>query len=395
MENSLLAGSPRVLRTLNEKAVLFRLLSDGPLTRMELEAFTGLSKPAMFELLRRLELAGLITRKGEKSGTSGPKAGLWSIEPRCGHVAGLEVTNHGIEVALADICGAPIASVHWSCEPADRYDARSRLKGVLDDLAAQAGISLRSIDQFVVGLPGIVDAESGNLRKGLQLPNWEGFHIAEMIGDLCGHRHVLIENDVNLVALEEMSAGAAEGVQSFLLLWIGDGVGAGVVLGGRLLRGTTGAAGEIGGILVPVDAAAGGNGFATLEEALSLTAIDALRRRHGIAGADTLAAIRQAANTGNSAFFAELGGIVGRGLMGPIAVLDPHMVVLGGPTGHAGGKALAQAVAQSLEGINIASPQIVTSGVDDDAVRSGALHLALQHARERIFSGGSAARGQP
>lgn len=379
------------MRTLNEKAVLQRLLSHGPLTRMELEAFTGLSKPAMFDLLRRLELAGLVTRTGEKSGSSGPKAGLWSIEARCGHVAGLEVTNHGIDIALADITGELIASVHWSCQPNDRYDALERLKVMLDDLASKAGIALRNIDQFVVGLPGIVDAESGNLRRGLQLPNWEGFHIAEMIGDLCGHRYVLIENDVNLVALEEMSAGAAKGVQSFVLLWIGNGVGAGVVLGGRLLHGTTGAAGELGGILVP---AGDGTTMHPLEHALSLDSIAAMQARLGMAGKDPLTVMRQSA-PGNDAFHAELGRIVGHGMMGPIAILDPNMVVLGGPIGRAGGRALARAVAKSLQGINIASPEIVTSGVDGDAVRSGALHLALQHARERIFSGGSAARGQP
>ncbi len=68
MNVSVLAGSPRLLRNLNEKAVLQHLLQQGSLTRMELEAFTGLSKPAMSDLLRRLETAHLIRRDGEKAG---------------------------------------------------------------------------------------------------------------------------------------------------------------------------------------------------------------------------------------------------------------------------------------------------------------------------------------
>ena len=240
-----LAGSPRVLRTLNEKAVLERLLSAGPLTRTELEAFTGLSKPAMFELLRRLEAAGLIYRDGEKAGTSGPKAGLWSIEPTSSFVVGIDVTRHGINAALADLTGKTIATAYRACEPDERYDAHDRLFNVVEELTQQAAVQPGAIDQFVVGLPGIVDIEHGNLRKGQQLPNWEGFHIADAISEWIGHGHVLIENDVNLAALEEMSSGVARGIQSFILFWMGDGVGAGVVIDGKLLRGTTGAAGEL------------------------------------------------------------------------------------------------------------------------------------------------------
>ena len=85
-----LSGSPRLLRNLNEKAVLQRLLSEGALTRMELEAFTGLSKPAMSDLLRRLEAVNLIRRDGEKAGTYGPKAGLWGLDPAASFVAGID-----------------------------------------------------------------------------------------------------------------------------------------------------------------------------------------------------------------------------------------------------------------------------------------------------------------
>ena len=105
MNVRVLAGSPRLLRNLNEKAVLQRLLQQNSLTRMELEAFTGLSKPAMSDLLRRLETVRLIRRDGEKAGTYGPKAGLWTLEPGASYVAGVSVTSHALDVAIADITG--------------------------------------------------------------------------------------------------------------------------------------------------------------------------------------------------------------------------------------------------------------------------------------------------
>jgi predicted NBD/HSP70 family sugar kinase len=396
---NVLAGSPRVLRTLNEKAVLERLLSAGPLTRTELEAFTGLSKPAMFELLRRLEAAGLIYRDGEKAGTSGPKAGLWSIEPTSSFVVGIDVTRHGIDAALADLTGKTIATVYRACEPDERYDAHDRLFKVVEELTEQASLQPGAIDQFVVGLPGIVDIEHGNLRKGQQLRNWEGFHIADAISEWIGHGHVLIENDVNLAALEEMSSGVARGIQSFILFWMGDGVGAGVVIDGKLLRGTTGAAGELGGIVVArrTDGSkTDSGGLAPLENLLSQSAIEALATEYGLTGADCVDAIRRAAKANDhSGFFADLAQRVAAGLAGAIGILDPQMVVLGGVMGRAAGAPLVEHVIENLRPLIVSLPVIVPSAVKESGARDGAVALALRHARERLFSGGSAARGQP
>jgi predicted NBD/HSP70 family sugar kinase len=398
MEIETLSGSPRLLRNLNERAVLKRLLAEGPLTRMELEAFTGLSKPAMSDLLRRLEAANLIRRDGEKAGSFGPKAGLWCIEPASAFVGGIDVSVHGIRAAVADVTGRTVASSNRRCEPGERYDAQERLCAVIDDVARQAGISPFEIDQMVVGLPGIVDTESGNLRKGQQLPNWQGFHIPEALESVVGHRRVIIENDVNLVALEEMSAGAAQGVQSFILFWIGDGVGGAAVVGGKLLRGYTGMAGELGGTMVPDRMTAPGEmaRMALLEDLLSPASIGRLIDEHGLEGEDSADAVAKAATgSGHAAFFADLSYRVAAGLTGAIGILDPEMVVLGGAIGHAAGRCLSRGVTGILKTLPIALPQIVPSAVGVDAIRAGAVELALDHARERLFAGGSAARGQP
>ncbi|KFL31049.1 hypothetical protein JP75_11955 [Devosia riboflavina] len=393
-----LSGSPRLLRNLNEKAVLQRLLSEGALTRMELEAFTGLSKPAMSDLLRRLEAVNLIRRDGEKAGTYGPKAGLWGLDPTASFVAGIDVGTHGIDAAIADISGNIIGTFKHEGRPGERYDAHERLTAVLKAVTREAGIEIRQIDQLVVGLPGIVDITAGNLRKGQQLPNWEGYHIPEALQEVLGHRHVLIENDVNLVAIEEMTFGAATSIQSFILLWVGDGVGAGAVIGGRLIHGSTGTAGELGGAMVPDRFAQPGEAvhMALVEDLLNVEGIDALVARHGLAGTDSIDAITRAARTGGQGpFFAELGYRVAAALTGAIGILDPEMVVLGGDVGRAGGRALCESVIGILKRLPIAIPQIVPTAVSSNAVRAGAVELALEHARERVFTGGSAARGLP
>lgn len=394
-----LAGSPRLLRNLNEKAVLERLLDQGSLTRMELEAFTGLSKPAVSDLLRRLESAGLIRKDGEKAGTYGPKAGLWSLEPRSACVAGVGVTPHGLDVAVADITGNLLAEVHSPKKPSELYQAGPELHRVIDEATRAAGISIKNLDQVVVGLPGIVDIQTGHLRKGQQLRNWEGFDIPASLMSSLGHNHVVVENDVNLVALEEMAVGAAKGVQTFVLFWVGEGVGGALVQAGRLVRGTTGSAGELGGAIVPERIAAPGEAVRVtlLENLLSVEGIEALLAEHGLSGGDHAEAVARAVRAAeqHAAFIEELAYRFAVGLAGAIGILDPDMVVLAGDIGQAGGRALAQRVSALLARLPIALPQIVPTAVSENAVRAGAIELALEYTRERVFTGGSAARGLP
>lgn len=214
-----------------------------------------------------------------------------------------------------------------------------------------------------------------------------------------GHNHVLVENDVNLVALEEMAVGAAKGVQTFILFWVGEGVGGALVQAGRLVRGTTGSAGELGGAIVPERIAAPGEAVRVtlLENLLSIEGIDALIAAHGLASADHAAAVANAAKSAeeHAAFLDELAYRFAVGLTGAIGILDPDMVVLAGDIGQAGGRVLSQRVSARLAQLPIALPQIVPTAVSANAVRAGAIELALEYARERVFTGGSAARGLP
>jgi predicted NBD/HSP70 family sugar kinase len=136
--------------------------------------------------------------------------------------------------------------------------------------------------------------------------------------------------------------------------------------------------------------------MALLEDLLSPAAIDQLVSQYGLKGSDSIGAIARAAQAdSHPGFFADLSYRVAVGLTGAIGILDPDMVVLGGTIGRAAGRPLAHGVAAILRMLPIAIPQLVASGVGDHAVRAGAVELALDHARERLFTGGSAARGQP
>ena len=208
------------------------------------------------------------------------------------------------------------------------------------------------------------------------------------------HRNVLIENDVNLAAMAEHAAGAAAGADDFVLLWLGVGVGLATVLGGRLHRGASGAAGEIGWLPLPgapvtddVRYPAGGG----MQWLAGADAVRALAAEHGFgsAGASAGEPVRAAvADSGERAgqFLDELARRVALGAVAACTVIDPGLVVLGGEVGLAGGTALADRVAAEVARICPVRPRVVPTAVTSEPVLRGALLTAVNQARADLLA---------
>jgi predicted NBD/HSP70 family sugar kinase len=246
----------------------------------------------------------------------------------------------------------------------------------------------------------------------VNLPTWhEGVHDA-LRADL--GRPVTIENDVNLAAMAERAAGAAQGTDDFVLVWIGVGLGLATMLGGRLHRGVGGAAGEIGylpvpGVPLPQDVTHPATGaFQSLVGAQAVLPLAAsygfeAQTAAGAVGA-AVAAVTGSAGTGSAGtgsagagsagtasgagedFLAELASRVATGVAAICVVLDPGLVVLGGEVGLAGGAALAGRVAAEVGRISPAKPQVVPTGISGGPVLRGAILAAVDQARAELLA---------
>jgi predicted NBD/HSP70 family sugar kinase len=240
-------GTPSLLRELNDRAALELLLTEGPMTRAQLGTRTGLSKVTASQLLSRLEDRGLVEVAGEQAGGRGPNAALYAVVPSSAYVAGLHVEQDVVSACVADVTGRVVSEI--AVDPNGSGDPVELVRGAVGTACSAAGISPEALRAFVIGTPGVLDPRTGDLRLVVNLPAWhEGVHEA-LSADL--GRPVTIENDVNLAAMAERAVGAAQGVEDFVLVWIGVGLGLATVLGGRLHRGVGGAAGEIGYLPVP------------------------------------------------------------------------------------------------------------------------------------------------
>jgi predicted NBD/HSP70 family sugar kinase len=384
-------GTPRLLRALNDRAALELLLAKGPLTRAQLGELTGLSKVTASQLVERLEERGLVTRVGELAGGRGPNAQMYAVVPATAYVVGVEVGPQRVVAAAVDITGRISGRVDVSIGDAD--DPVRVVHAAVVEAAEAAGAPVQRVRRVVLGTPGLVDPSTGEISFAWDLPKWHRGLLGALRADL--DRPVFFENDVNLAAIAEAHTGAAVGVSDFVLVWVGRGVGLAVILGDRLHRGTTGAAGEIGylpvpGSPVPRDVSRRAKGPSlqgSLAQLVSADAVRAVAREHGFEASTGADAVRAAiaAGTKGGPLLDEVARRLALGVAGVGVVLDPALVVLAGDIGQAGGPALAQRVEHEVAAITPISPRVVSTEVASEPVLNGALLTGLDAVREEVF----------
>ncbi|MEU4268411.1 ROK family transcriptional regulator [Streptomyces sp. NPDC026092] len=391
-------GTPRVLRAMNDRAALDLLLEHGALSRTRIGKLTGLSKPTASQLLARLEAAGLVVATGTTAGRPGPSAQLYAVNARAAFAAGIDANPHRIRAAVADVTGTVVGEFELLTPGRGNDGVVRQVTTALDGAVKDAGITRADVHRLVIGTPGAFDPATGRLRYASHLPGW---HSPTLLEELAAVLPMPFEyeNDVNLVAVAEQRLGAARGHEDFVLLWNEEGLGAALVLGGRLHRGFTGGAGEVGFLPVPGTplvrqvTKANSGGF---QELAGVQSVPRLARSLGIETAEqpyvaTAARLLRhaAAHHGDDPRYAALldqyAERVATGLASLVAVLDPELVVLSGDAIVAGGEPLRERVQSELAELAASRPRLVLGDVDRDPVLRGALESALATTRDEVF----------
>ncbi|MCK1818202.1 ROK family transcriptional regulator [Streptomyces sp. XM83C] len=389
-------ASPSTARAINDRLALRLLQQEGPLTAAQLKQLTGLSRPSVADLVERLTAAGLVQVVGEAGEQRrGPNARLYGIVADRAHLAALDVRTEGVAVVVSDLVGrvlaedsAPIAGESGT-EP-----AVEQAVALVERAAEEAGA--KELHTVGIGAPGLIDPATGELRDTAALPEWHRRLVAALQQRLPDAR-VSVENETNLAALAEQRDGAARDRDTFVLLWLGHGTGAAVVLDGTLRRGASGGTGEIGFLPVPgtgalpaaTDCSGGFHALAGSQAVADLAA------EHGLTATPTggepraAALVRAAVRLGTAgAFLDALADRVAIGVASVVAVLDPGCVVLGGEVGRAGGDALAGRVEERLRRLSPLPTEVRASALGGEAVLRGAVLTARERAQEELFGAG-------
>jgi predicted NBD/HSP70 family sugar kinase len=230
---------------------------------------------------------------------------------------------------------------------------------------------------------GAYDPKTGIIHH-VDVPGWERSGLVAELGERIGLR-VEVDNDVNLAAAAERRRGVAGDSDGFALLWIGEGLGLAIDLGGTLLRGARGGAGEIGYMpLYNLD----GERRADLQDLIGGQAVQDLAAEHGLPGVTPAEAVAAAAADGPNGerFLAALAERIAVALAAVVAVLDPPLVVLGGQIAQAGGVPLRDAVRTAMAANAPLETSVEITAVTDDPVLLGGLDAGLSQVRELLLT---------
>ncbi|MCW2503615.1 MAG: Sugar kinase of the family, may containing an N-terminal domain [Actinomycetia bacterium] len=358
----------------NQRRLADALRALGPATRADLAAATGLSRATVSTTLGDLTELGLVVEPGGTTPagpTGGRPASVVQLSPAAGVAIGVDIGRRHLMVAVADLAHTVLAEDGLRLAPDEEHSAPQMLDRAAELVRETLAASGRSFEDVVgvgLGIPAPVVTDTGLIGASNILPQWSGLHpAAEFTKRL--NVPVCVENDANLGALAEHMWGAGRNSRSLVYLKLATGIGGGMVIGGRLFRGVSGTAGEIGHLSLDAhgDVCRCGN-RGCLELTSGGTAlVETLRRTHPeVQSLSELVQLAVAGDVPCRRLIADAATHLGVALGGLLNLMNPDLIIVGGELGRAG-DVLLDPLRHAL------SRSAVASAVDAVSVRQGTL----------------------
>lgn len=376
-------GSQTALRTLNVQRVLGALTTAGACTQAELARRTGLSTATVSSIVRSMLDRDLVATSPTTS--SGRRAQLVRLKDGGIVPVGIDLGRTHVRVCLATLGYEVIAERATAVREARRpHEAIDVAAALLTALLTENDIPRSAVVGIGVGIPSAIDSRSGAVLEGPLWPQWGDLDVHSTLEDALG-RPVFLDNDANLGALAEVTWGPHSAVDDLVFLKLGTGIGCGLIVGGQPFHGHLGTAGEIGHSPISDSGPpcpCGNRGCLEMAASTS-TMIEMLDRGQG--GRLTTEDIARQALAGDTAtlrVIEDAGLATGRALASVVNLINPEVIVVGGPLATLGRILLAPIERGLLRFAVPASGEttrLVVSSLGDRAEALGAAALVLRH----------------
>lgn len=385
MRNKYQPLSTETLGQLNTAIILETIQTHGPIKRPEILKRTGLSFSTVLRVTEKLIQSGLVVEAGLDASTGGRRSTLLKLNDKDKVVIGVDMGGTKIFCGLIGLSGRIILKEKVNVDKTTPQTSLDQLLKKIDQFFAKA--KERNLDPIGigVGVPGITDSEEGRIIASPSL-KWKDIPLKSMLYDRF-HIPVVIENDVNMMALGEYGYGVARKMQNIILIAFGTGVGSGIIIDGSLYRGASYSAGEVGH-MVPGSSFLHQNyvhSIGAMEVVTSGTGIAQLWKKHYPKESDlsqkelTAEEVFDFARKGEAWALKTVDEVVDYITIcaaNSIVLLDPEAVIFSGGI-FSSADLLLEPIKKRLEGLIPMQPEILLSELGPQAAILGAAHQVL------------------
>ena len=384
-----------------EKEMIDLFLKNGEITKAVIIDSLAFSRSKINIGIAALQKKGYIRSIGAGDYTGGRRSIKFGINGDFGLVAGVDIGATSIDIAIADIAGKTYGRlsevINVRNGPIIILERACRL---IDQILNDFSLAKNRLLGIGIGVPGPVDFENGMVVSPPIMPGWDGFPIIQTVQMDFPNARVVVDNDVNVMALGEKFGGAAREMQNLIFVKIGTGIGSGIICNGVIYRGNNGCAGDIGHISVRKDgkmchcgnagcleAMASGPAIAELGEKAALEGKSSILLKYWQTNGEKLRAedVGYAASEGDAVsieIIRSCGQMIGEVLAGLVSFFNPGMIVIGGGVSNIGNLLLSsirQVVLRRSLPLATRDLRIVFSAKGLDAGVTGAMALAIEH----------------
>ncbi len=384
-----------------ETQIIQHLRSAGKLSRSELAQIMGYSRASMTGFINDLMEPDILKEVGEGASQGGRRPLILSINGDYGFIAGYDIGATSIDIALANFKGDILE--HYT-EPADVRDSPEVVLGrcaeIILELLIKRGGTPEQVAAIGIGVPGPVEFAKSVLIAPPLMSHWENFSVKELVSKTFTSATVVVDNDVNIMALGELYAGGGKGLSNFIWVKIGTGIGSGIITMGEIYRGANGTAGNIGHIEADhngpicrcgnrgcLEAMAAGPSIAqrgrqAAEEGRSPFLSKRLMENNGKLMANDIGEAASKGDTAAIEIIRDSGRLVGSVLAGLVEFINPEVIFIGGGISKIGFTLLSsirQAILQRASPLSTRDLRVEYSQLGDTAGVVGAIALTFPY----------------
>jgi glucokinase-like ROK family protein len=387
--------------TLSEKRLIDLVRKHGEFTKADLTVYTDFSRTKITSCIDSLLNKEIIVTNKDTEYSGGRRSKTYSLNGNLGLVAGVDIGATSIDLGIADFSGKMLARYSEAASIKDGpIKVLGRVCSLLEKLLLENSLNIGKVKGIGIGVPGPVDFSVGMLVSPPIMPGWDCYPIIQTVQQWFPSANVVVDNDVNVMALGEINQGAGRGVDNLIFVKIGTGIGAGIVCEGKIYRGFRGCAGDIGHISVDksgplchcgnrgcLETIAAGPAIAERALLAAQMGNSSIILKHYEENAMSLRAedVGDAAREGDPTAIEVIrasGQYIGDVLAGLVNFYDPQMIVIGGGVSNLGNLLLSsirQTVLSRSTPLATRDLHIVFSAIAADAGVLGAVSLATEY----------------